>query len=244
MVFQAEDDATLLRPRQELLEGADHPGESLVVGVALEARLDPLVGHQVIERFCRSPAAGVDAHRGDAEPVGGVDRIERLGDVVAPHGLVGSDEALVRREAHQRQSVGVGLGFEPLEAGIGLIVPHLHLEDLDAVESHPCGLVDAVLDRRRLRAELPEGIGRDAQPHRAQRWRRRDIPGKDASRGGQRKRPCSGGGEERAAVCADRHGHFPRGVGRQRRPVGEQRSTIGASPVPLNKARRPCSSSA
>ena len=75
---------------------------------------------------------------------------------------VGRDEPLVRREPHQRQPERVRLAFDLLKRGVRLVL-HLDVQDLDAVEAHRRGLVDAVGDvEPRAFAELPEGIRRDA----------------------------------------------------------------------------------
>src|SRR3954451_6783481 len=129
--------------------------------MALQRWLDALPGHEVVERLDRAPAAGVDPHGGDAQPVGQVDLVERLLDVGAAQVLVGAYEALVGREAHEAQAQRVGPALDALEGGVRL-VPHLDVEDLDAVEAHGGGLVDAVLDPESLAPELPEGVGRDA----------------------------------------------------------------------------------
>ena len=161
VVLQAQHHAALLGPGQQLLDRPDDPAERLLVGVALQGRLDPLLRHEVVERLDRAPAAGVDPHGGDAQPVGQVDLVERLLDVGAPQVRVGADEPLVGREAHQRQAERMGPALDLLEGGVGLVL-HLDVEDLDAVEAHGGGLVDAGLDAEPLAPELPERVGRDA----------------------------------------------------------------------------------
>ena len=155
-----------------------------------EGRLDPLLGHEVVERLDRAPAAGVDPHRGDAQPVGQVDLVERLLDVGAPQVRVGGDEALVGREAHQGQAERVGLALDLLEGGVGLVL-HLDVEDLDAVEPHRGGLVDAGRDAEPLAPELPERVGRDAD--RVAPTPRRANPGRHRPgyRLGSRQTPAS-----------------------------------------------------
>ena len=51
--------------------------------------------------------------------------------------------------------------FEGLEV-LARLGAHLLVEDFDAVETHPGGVVDALLDRDALALEVPEGIRGDA----------------------------------------------------------------------------------
>ena len=170
MVVQTEHHALLLGSRETLLKRLDHPGESLVVGVARQSRLDATVGHQFVEIFRRSPAACVDSHRGDAKAVGQVDRAEGFLDVGLPYLRVRGDKALVCREPVEIETVDECPPLELLQLSVGRLA-HLHLENLHAIKTHRGRVVDAVGDRGRLFAKLPKRIGRHAEVGQAARGR-------------------------------------------------------------------------
>ena len=110
----------------------------------------------------------------------------RVIDVLLPHGRVRRHEPLVDREPHEVEAVHEGAALQFLEVGVRL-AGHLTVEDLDPVEAHGRGTVDAVGDLDLGPAEVPEGIGRDADPERA--------PGAGAVPGGSLLRLLARAGE-------------------------------------------------
>ena len=84
----------------------------------------------------------------------------------------------MRRKPHQGQPERVRLALDLLKRGVRLVL-HLNVKDLDAVEPHGRGLVDALRDRDPPRsfAELPERIRRDAD----RVWPRRTFGGRRRS---------------------------------------------------------------
>ena len=104
----------------------------------------------------------------------------------------------------------MGLALDLLERGVRLVL-HLDVEDLDAVEAHRRGLVDAVRDAQPLAAELPERIGRDADR----------VPPSGRGRG-----RASAGFDEASCVAPACAGVQP------------ARPTAAPSPIPLRKPRR------
>src|SRR5262245_30891905 len=131
--------------------------------MALEWRLDPLPGHQLVERFDRSPPTGVDPHRGDAQEGCQLDLLKRLLDLGSPQAIVRAHEALMRREAHQGQAERMGPPLDSADRGARLVL-HLEVEDLDAVEAHRGRLVDTGLDAGPIAPKLPKGVSRRAPP--------------------------------------------------------------------------------
>ena len=72
------------------------------------------------------------------------------------------DEVLVDRQHRQREAVLERRLFELVDVRRRL-VGHLPVQDLDAVEPEPRGVLDHLLDRILCRAEVPVRVGRDGE---------------------------------------------------------------------------------
>lgn len=212
MVLQAEHNPAFLGSWQERFNRPDDPVERLVLGDARQGRFDSLVRHQGIEGLGRAPSARVDPHRGDAQPAGQFDLVQRFLDVCPAEVGVGINKPLVGREAHQRQSLGVSPAFQVLE-GLVRFVSHLNVEEFHPVKAHRGGLVDAGSDVQTFAPELPERIRGDSDRQWLSLRSRGSLvidPREDRSRGspgqGRRDKPCPL--EKSPAVGRFHAGHF------------------------------------
>ena len=128
--------------------------------------------------------------------VGLFEAVEGVVDVLLALFLVGGEEALVGREAHQREAVDEGVAFDFLEGGV-VGGDELALEDLEAVEAEAGGVFDAGFERAELvAAEAPERVGGNADRVRRLGFR----VGLVGAGGGDGGGGGGGGGEEVAAV--------------------------------------------
>jgi len=114
VVFQAEDNATLLRFGQALFQAADDPAEPFVIGDTGQPVFDPLVLHQLVEVFGRAPASRVHANCGNSQRVGQLNAADRMVDVLLPFRRVKLYERLMRRETAQIQAAAKRLLLELL----------------------------------------------------------------------------------------------------------------------------------
>src|SRR5262249_51781356 len=136
----------------------------------------------------------------DAHRVGQLDLPDREIDVLLAHVLVGRQERLVRREVAQAHPVEERPALERLEGGVGLVLLlHLPVEDLDTVEAHLRGQVDAGGDAAELgvAAELPERVGGDGNAVWPRGW---PVLLGGAGQGEPGRGSAGSGGEEGTAV--------------------------------------------
>ena len=164
MILETEHDAETFRGRQTPLERLDDPRVCVVVGVALERRLDAAVGHEVVEVLRGAPGAGVDPHHRNAEVGGDLDLRDRAIDVELSLLGVGGHEALMRRESHDRKSESLGASLvrhhpRPTDE---FVLPDLIEQELDAVEAELVREVDAAIHVAQLVvAETPQRVRRE-----------------------------------------------------------------------------------
>jgi hypothetical protein len=122
---------------------------------------------------------------GDAEPLGELDAVHGMSDVLASLFGLGRDEVLVNREHRQGERVAEGGALQVVDVGGGL-VGHLAVQDLDAVKAEARGVFDHFLNRVFRAAKVPVGVSRHGQadaPSGRAGSRRRKVGGRERCRG-------------------------------------------------------------
>ena len=199
LVLEAEDHAALFGDGEDLLVGLDDPTVGVLLVESLDRFLDAALGHQVVEILRGTPGAGVDPHGRDAEGVGLLDAVGGVLDLCVALFGVGIEEALVGRVAHEidAQQKGVALVFLERRVVRDLVGRRdLALENFEAIEAHPRGVVEAGRDvAQGLALEAPERVGRDPDAVRPGGSRGLLLGGKGKRQGGE-----GSGGEKVAAL--------------------------------------------
>src|SRR5581483_1714646 len=162
VVFQRQDDAALLRFRQALLDAVNAPAERIVIAIAGQGRLDAAQLHQPVEGLDGSPAARIEPYAGNAHLVRKFDTVEGMGDVLLADVRVRGDEVLMNGEADQVYPLHEGPPLEILAVGPVFAV-HLSVQDVHAGRAEFAGLVYDRLDGDLRIAEMPVGVGGDAE---------------------------------------------------------------------------------
>ena len=128
--------------------------------------------HEFIEGFNRVPPAGVEADAWDAKFVRDLNAFDGVINVFLTFGGVGRDEILVNGKADEIDAVQDGVALEFLTIGTASGVErrpfldvHLTVENVNCGSAQDTRVIDNFLDGDFSSAEMPVGVGRDAELH-------------------------------------------------------------------------------